>query len=250
MRIKLSDLLKAALLVAISIILARFASIMIPIAGFNALRISFALVPIMLSGIMFGPFVGALTGALADVIGSLLFPMGAFHPGLTLTSALNGAIAGLMFKNLKIHKIKFNFNYANAAIIVILGAVYLMRKPVPKNLDLLTILQISIILLVTVVYAFLPTIAAKLFRQKSGERKRGVSFDKVAFLISVNYVINSVFLNTFFLAQLFGKGFMVMLPGRLLAGLVMVPMYSLMIYLLTNYLTDLGKERGGEVLTN
>ncbi|WMI81318.1 folate family ECF transporter S component [Anaerotignum sp. MB30-C6] len=78
-----------ALLIAISIILSRFLSI----AAWN-LKIGFAFVPVALAGILFGPVPAAIVAAVADFLGALLFPLGQFFPGFTLTALLNGLLYG------------------------------------------------------------------------------------------------------------------------------------------------------------
>ena len=78
------------LLVSIEIIFTRFLSFQTPI-----IRIGFGFIPIAFSAIMFGPLVGGLTGALADVLGMIIFPKSAYFPGFTLSAFLTGAIYGV-----------------------------------------------------------------------------------------------------------------------------------------------------------
>ncbi len=78
------------LLVAIEIILTRFLSFQTPI-----IRIGFGFIPIAFSAIMFGPAIGGLTAALADVVGMMIFPMSGYFPGFTLSAFLGGAIYGI-----------------------------------------------------------------------------------------------------------------------------------------------------------
>ena len=77
---------KAGSLVAISIVMTRFVSIMVPIGGAQGLRISFGEVPIILAGYMFGPVVGGITGIAADILGMLINPQGPYYPGFTISS--------------------------------------------------------------------------------------------------------------------------------------------------------------------
>ncbi len=79
-----------ALLMAISIILSRFLSI----AAWN-LKIGFAFLPIALAGMLLGPIPAAVVAALADFLGAILFPIGPFFPGFTLTAFLTGILFGL-----------------------------------------------------------------------------------------------------------------------------------------------------------
>ena len=78
------------LLVAIEIIFTRFLSFQTPI-----IRIGFGFIPIAFSAIMFGPAIGGLTAAIADVVGMMIFPKSAYFPGFTLSAFLSGAIYGI-----------------------------------------------------------------------------------------------------------------------------------------------------------
>lgn len=88
-------MVKAGFLTALSIVFTRFIYAFVPLGGAQTLRISFGEVPIMMAGLMFGPVVGGITGAAADLIGILINAQGAFHPGFTLSSILWGVIPGL-----------------------------------------------------------------------------------------------------------------------------------------------------------
>ena len=78
-----------ALLVALEIVLNRFLSI--NTAGW---KIGFSFVPIVICAMLYGPGWGAVTYALADFLGAILFPMGAYHPGFTIMAAVRGAMYG------------------------------------------------------------------------------------------------------------------------------------------------------------
>lgn len=85
-------LVSSAILAAISIILTRFFSVMLT----ENLRIGLGTLPIMLSGFMFGPFAGAITGTVSDLVGVMINPMGTYHLGFTLSSMLQGLIPGIV----------------------------------------------------------------------------------------------------------------------------------------------------------
>ena len=90
MRFDTKKLVHLALLVALEVVLSRFLSINTPIN-----KIGFAFIPLALSGMLYGPFAGLATGAVADLLGATLFPSGPFFPGFTLTTALKGLVYGL-----------------------------------------------------------------------------------------------------------------------------------------------------------
>lgn len=79
-----------ALLTAIEIVLSRFLSV-------NAwnIKIGFSFVPVVVAAILYGPIGAGIVGALGDFIGAILFPIGAYFPGFTLTAFLTGLVFGL-----------------------------------------------------------------------------------------------------------------------------------------------------------
>lgn len=79
-------------LVAMEIILARFS-----IHTWN-LKIGFSFIPIVVAAIFYGPVAGGLVGAIGDVVSAILFPVGAYFPGFTLTAFLTGAVFGWFFR--------------------------------------------------------------------------------------------------------------------------------------------------------
>ena len=79
-----------ALLTAVEIILSRFLSI----SAWN-IKIGFSFVHIVVATILFGPLEAGIVAALGDFIGALLFPIGAYFPGFTLTAFLTGCVFGL-----------------------------------------------------------------------------------------------------------------------------------------------------------
>ena len=109
----------AGLFTAISVILTRFFAGNINLLGIFALRLSFGEVPIMLSGILLGPVYGAVCGALSDIIGYVVNPVGGpYFPGFTLTAALTGLIPGVLSKYYR-----NDWNWASITTIVIATAV-------------------------------------------------------------------------------------------------------------------------------
>ncbi len=88
-------MVKAAFLTGLSIVLTRFLYTFIPLAG--GTRISIGEVPLMMTGMLFGPLVGGVSGIVADLVGIIINPQGTIHPGFMLSSVLWGLIPGLLF---------------------------------------------------------------------------------------------------------------------------------------------------------
>lgn len=81
---------ECALLIALEIVLNRFASFQV-----LGIKVGLSFLPMALCGMLFGPWWAAACYGVSDVIGALLFPFGAYFPGFTLTCALMGACYGL-----------------------------------------------------------------------------------------------------------------------------------------------------------
>ena len=92
MKISSRKITTMGLLMALGIILTRIASLRIAIGGVEGIRIGLGKLPIILGGIIFGPLSGGVIGALSDILGYFINPLGAYMPHFTLTSALAGMI--------------------------------------------------------------------------------------------------------------------------------------------------------------
>ncbi|MDR1362465.1 MAG: folate family ECF transporter S component [Spirochaetaceae bacterium] len=68
------------------------------------LRTGIGFMPIVLCGILLGPWWCAGIAALGDVVGMTLFPKGVFFPGFTLSTFLAGLIYGFFLYNTKNNK--------------------------------------------------------------------------------------------------------------------------------------------------
>lgn len=79
-----------ALLVALSIVLTRILAVT---AG--PYRLSIGSMPIVLSGLLFGPIAGAMTGFVADFLGASLLGTG-YTPALMVTPILMGLLPGVL----------------------------------------------------------------------------------------------------------------------------------------------------------
>lgn len=90
-----------ALLISLNIVLSRIASIRIAIGGIEGVRIGFGALPVILAGIMFGPTAGGIVGAVGDIVGYYINPLGPYMPHFTLTAALTGIIPPLILKPIK-----------------------------------------------------------------------------------------------------------------------------------------------------
>ena len=82
------------ILIATEIVLTRYCAIQTDIV-----RIGFGFIPIVLSAMLFGPVIGGTTAMLADILGMMIFPRGAYFPGCTFSALVGGVIYGLVLYN-------------------------------------------------------------------------------------------------------------------------------------------------------
>ncbi len=106
-RTNTEKLVITAILIALEVILTRFVGISTPM-----LRISFGFLPMVIVAMYYGPIWGGGAYALADVLGSLIFPIGAYFPGF---------IYGLF-----LHKRKVTVGTGLAAVIAVVLGINLL----------------------------------------------------------------------------------------------------------------------------
>jgi riboflavin transporter len=96
-----------ALLVALSIVLTRILAV-----NAGPYRLSIGSMPIVLSGLLFGPIAGAMVGFVADFLGASLMGTAAYMPALMVTPILMGFLPGILRLILK------NRNQINVAKLI------------------------------------------------------------------------------------------------------------------------------------
>lgn len=87
-----------------------FIALFVVLDGFGSIRIgeylkiNFAFLALAVIGMLFGPAIGFLAGFACDLVGYLINPVGGFIVWLTLITALEGMIYGLVLYNLRPEK--------------------------------------------------------------------------------------------------------------------------------------------------
>ncbi len=226
-------IVRAGLFIAMSLVLKVIFEIYIPLAGIPALRINFASIPLMLSGMVLGPAAGFISGATADLINFIVKPGGPFFPGFTLVSALSGFIPGFIYKYVRKN---INYNLLNTAFISLLSAGFVMvfvhngllkfDGTIMYDGKPLSFIYIAGFFILVAIYLILPA--------KITSADKDLSMSRIVFAVSATQLITSILLNTYFLSILYGKGFMIFLPARILTNFFMIPMYSIVIAAILN----------------
>lgn len=98
-------------MIALEIVLSRFS------IHTSDLKIGFGFVPIVVAAALYGPIAGGIVGAIGDVVSAILFPVGSYFPGFTVTAFLTGAIFGLfLYKKDSIRNVIFSVLLTQAVI--------------------------------------------------------------------------------------------------------------------------------------
>ena len=83
----------SGVLIALDVILSRILAI-----NTSVMKIGLGFLAVALCAYFYGPWWAGACAAIGDIIGSLIFPTGAYFPGFTLTAALTGIVFGLFLK--------------------------------------------------------------------------------------------------------------------------------------------------------
>jgi len=152
-----------SLLIALEVVMGRFAGIMTPIVSIN-----FSFLPLVVNAIVFGPVSATVSAAISDILGAFLFPqgLGIYFPGFTLSAALNGLTYGLLLhrKPLRLWRICIACFITNILISLGLSTYWVYMMTGKGFLALLPtrilqnaiMLPIKIIVIKLVVYRVIP----------------------------------------------------------------------------------------------
>lgn len=88
-----------SLLIAMSIVLTRVASLRIAIGGVEGIRIGFGKFPIILGSLILGPLYGGIIGAISDITGYVIQPMGPYMPHFSIISAITGILPSFLYQS-------------------------------------------------------------------------------------------------------------------------------------------------------
>lgn len=96
-RNKTQRLVICALLTALGVVFGGLLSFPAMPLGVYSLKIGFGVLPVILTGVLFGPAYGAMVGGMTDFLQAMIFPKGAYVPFFTVIGTLFGLIPGLFF---------------------------------------------------------------------------------------------------------------------------------------------------------
>lgn len=87
------SLVTMAILIAMNIILSRFLSV----SAWN-IKIGFTFLTLVIAAVRLGPLQAGAVGAVGDFLGAIMFPIGPYFPGFTITAFLTGIVFGIFLQ--------------------------------------------------------------------------------------------------------------------------------------------------------
>ena len=162
-KIATTSIVIVAFMLVITVIFNRI-SLMVPVFGFPAFKISIAQLPLMLIGALFGPMIAYFSGIIYDGIGLITNPTAFPFFGFTLNNVLVGLIPALVFLLLKktsAQKLRVIF-VALLTALTGLTIVFLLRNNIIKSgEDIIEIVsQMKVVMILLCVGIFATTVAS------------------------------------------------------------------------------------------
>ncbi len=232
------SLSSTALLVAISIVLGRLATLYIPLFGFPAVRFSVTNIPIFIAGALFGGVYGAIAGFLSDIINFILTggANGGYHFGFTLNAILIGLIPGIFFAKFRKSKKPMSYFMVNSvfSILAMVGAIIYINFIGIKELEnmeqiwgLESPLFLSMIMIVLVV---LLNGVNYVLQKKFSDKDHIYAIDKIIFVSIISFIIVQLVLTPIWVKDLYNIPIITSIMVRLFKCMIDIPLQVAAIY--------------------
>lgn len=221
-------IVNCGLLIALSIVLKIVFEVYIPIGGLPTLRVNLTSIPIMISGILFGPLAGFSVGVISDLLCFAIKPGGPFFPGFTLASGLTGMIPGLirilLRKKPDLHIEWFNLIATASAILILtaLGSFSWSNNTITFNGQAIHPAALILLIILASAFVLYPFICKKYIKNRYID-------EKLLFSVTLTQIICSIILNTVFLIMLYGQAASVLVPARIITNCFLIPLYTIAI---------------------
>jgi len=234
----------AALFVALALVVKPFEIYILPVA-----RFSFVSVPVIMAGIILGPFWGAGVGVIVDLLGLMLMDKSgmALNPIVTLANAMIGFIPGLVFslsRSGKINRTKYSiYNvicYIGLLAVVVLllilngtmslseGALYII-SPSSGEPTVVSSLTIGLVTAAFITYSVILILLVA--RRRSDDPAREV-MPKMLFAVSLGMIIGDIIISGLGLGIQYGWPLPLMLVVRIIKSFFAIPIYTLVCFII------------------
>lgn len=256
MKNKLYAVVLTALLTALATVVFLF-NFTIPIAGVQAVRVSFSEPFIRLAAVLFGPVFGGIASGLLDVLGMIVKPIGAWIPPITLTAVLNGVLAGFVWKLVKkASEKKLTIAYLSVtAFCILMGAGVWIASRFPNTpMGELTELFGAKVSLLVICFLFAAGLGlVLLFIAWLIGKKTSMPMDlylRCAVTVAIPGIIISIansYLLKMYISTLASKGILIIMLPRLAETVATIPIqaYILAVLMIVYQKSKFGKGRIG-----
>jgi ECF transporter S component (folate family) len=106
------------MLIATSVVFIILGTQLFALTAFPSFKVAFGGLPIKITGFVFGPIIGAITGVISDLLSFMFVPFNYF-PGYTLIMALSGLIPGIVMLVMVKRKRSSNVHFISTTIILL-----------------------------------------------------------------------------------------------------------------------------------
>lgn len=227
----------SAMLVVLYVIINRF--IAINIAAFGSptfIRITVSTVVLIIAGVVMGPIYGMLVGVVSDIVAALMFPIGAYFPGYTLTYAMAAFIPGLVFYLAKKFNIRdslfFILNVSIESVLHIGAMIYLFIKksiPTSSKTEFVLSTPLLIIAIVFLVLSLITIIWVGYKQLTSKKYKSFYSVSKVWFSYLLIEIVCYFFLNSFWTVIMMKTPFSILFVLKIAKSFFTIPIHVILV---------------------
>ncbi|TCG11880.1 cysteine--tRNA ligase [Mycoplasma marinum] len=111
-----------SILIAASVVFVIIGSKLFAITTFPSFKVAFGGLPIKITGFLFGPLIGSITGVIADLLSFALMPT-YYHPIYTFIMAMSGFVPGVVYLIMAKKERSVNFHFFVTLFVLIICGV-------------------------------------------------------------------------------------------------------------------------------
>ncbi|MGB4984240.1 MAG: folate family ECF transporter S component [Erysipelotrichaceae bacterium] len=236
---KIKSIVMVAIFATLTVVLS-IVSVMVPMFGFPSLRIGFSQLPLMLSGVILGPFFGVLTAVVGDLLGLLLNPTDFPFFGFMLSEVIVAFIPAAVFGLFR----KYDDKQSSRLVIYLLTVVAvgvvvftLSNFSLKFGDQVMQLNLFSRLLILVVLVSFLVAIYFIMtLLQKHLKKSDVFSLNKWIFCVILIEIVVNICLHPLWLQVMYGIPYMGSAVVRIVKGVIMIGINGFVGYFLLRML--------------
>lgn len=214
-----------AIFLSIALVLTLYSINLMVFGGQVVVR--FSQLALIILGASLGPVYGLMGSLGFDLLNLMIFPLGSFYFGFTLTNIMVSLLPALAFQYMKKHKESFNFS-----ILIFTGLAYILYiiivlalSIVSVNVDDLSAKAISINVIIFVTIFLVVFIVSMIYVKKKGIKLNNDLIMLITSAILVEFIVQG-FLTPLWLHDMYQTPIIISMQIRAIKGLIMVALNS------------------------